>query len=151
MSSRSGSRPYRVTPRVSLTIHGPLTRSRLPALTERCCAVFATHAGHLVDCDVTGVVADAVTVDALARLQRIAHTNGCRVVLRNASEELLQLVELMGLTDVLGQASRRDGRPNSGNSRAVSRKNVISPIAPSVTSTTCRAHGAYPPSALGLY
>jgi ABC-type transporter Mla MlaB component len=49
---------------------------------------------------VSGVTADAVTVDALARLQAVAHRNGCVVVLRNASEALLGLVELMGLSDV---------------------------------------------------
>ena len=52
-------------------------------------------------CDVSGVGADAVTVDALARLQWVAGRNGCVVVLTNAGEELLALVELMGLTEVL--------------------------------------------------
>ena len=65
---------------------------------------------------------DAVTVDALARLQLAACRRGCRVVLRNASEPLLELVELMGLSNVLserrspaagrtvGRASRPRGR-----------------------------------------
>jgi hypothetical protein len=39
--------------------------------------------------------------DALARLQLAAHAHGSRVVLRNASAELLDLVELVGLTEVL--------------------------------------------------
>lgn len=102
MRFAAGIRPHLVMPRVGLTIRGPLTRAGLPALTERCCAFFAAFAGHVVDCDVTGVAADAVTVDALARLQRVAHANGCQVVLRNATDELVDLVELMGLTDVLG-------------------------------------------------
>jgi ABC-type transporter Mla MlaB component len=86
---------------VSLRIRGPLHRGDLPALSERCCAFFSAYAGHTVTCDVSGVQADAVTVDALARLQWVARHNGCRVVLRNATAELLELVELMGLTDVL--------------------------------------------------
>ena len=53
-------------------------------------------------CDVRGVDPDAVTVDALARLQLAARRHGCEVRLRNASPALLELVELMGLTDVLG-------------------------------------------------
>ena len=52
-------------------------------------------------CDVTGVDPDAVTVDALARLQLAARRNGCRVRLRHASAELLELVAFMGLTNVL--------------------------------------------------
>jgi len=44
---------------------------------------------------------DAVTVDALARLQLAARGYGCRVRLRNASAELLDLVAFMGLEDVL--------------------------------------------------
>jgi hypothetical protein len=42
-----------------------------------------------------------VTVDALARPQLGASRNGCRVRLRNASRELLEVVALMGLADVL--------------------------------------------------
>jgi hypothetical protein len=52
-------------------------------------------------CDVSGVPADAVTVDALARLQLAARRSRCRVRLRNASDELLALVSFMGLADVL--------------------------------------------------
>ena len=52
-------------------------------------------------CDVTGVEPDAVTVDALARLQLAAGRLGCTVRLRNASAELRELVALMGLRDVL--------------------------------------------------
>jgi ABC-type transporter Mla MlaB component len=86
---------------VSLVIRGPITREALPALTERCCAFFAAYAGHRVTCDVTGVEPDAVTVDALARLQWVAARSGCRVALHNASPALVQLVDLMGLADVL--------------------------------------------------
>ena len=51
--------------------------------------------------DVHGVKADALTVDALARLQLVARHDGCRVRLRGASKELLQLIAFMGLTEVL--------------------------------------------------
>ena len=45
--------------------------------------------------------APLVTVEALARLQLAAHRYGCRVTLRNASAELLDLVAFMGLRDVI--------------------------------------------------
>jgi STAS domain len=68
----------------------------------------ATSAPHspntVVECDVRGVNPDAVTVEALARLQLIAHRNGCTLRLRNASAELLEVVELMGLGSVLTQS-----------------------------------------------
>jgi ABC-type transporter Mla MlaB component len=90
-----------VSTRVGLVIRGPISRADLPALSERVCAFFAANRGSTVDCDVGGVDADAVTVDALARLQAVARRNGCVVVLRTAGVELLDLVELMGLTEVL--------------------------------------------------
>jgi ABC-type transporter Mla MlaB component len=54
-----------------------------------------------VFCDVEGVKADGVTVDALARLQLTARRRRCQVRLRGASHELLELVAFMGLRDVL--------------------------------------------------
>jgi ABC-type transporter Mla MlaB component len=55
----------------------------------------------VVFCDVQGVTADAVTVDALARLQLAARRCQCQVRLRGASKELRELVDFMGLRDVL--------------------------------------------------
>jgi ABC-type transporter Mla MlaB component len=51
--------------------------------------------------DVAGFPADAVTVDALARLQLAARRHGCRLQLVNPSAELRELVAFMGLEDVL--------------------------------------------------
>jgi ABC-type transporter Mla MlaB component len=89
---------------VDLTIRGPLRRADLPDLSSRLCAFFAAHAGSTVRCDVSGVGADAVIVDALARLRWVARRSGCVVVLHNAGAELRGLVDLMGLTDVLASA-----------------------------------------------
>jgi ABC-type transporter Mla MlaB component len=63
-------------------------------------ALLSQGRAEIVLCDVTGVDPDAVTVDALARLQLVAHRYGCRVRLHNATAELRELVEFMGLTDV---------------------------------------------------
>jgi len=60
----------------------------------------------LIVCDLRGLgVVDAGTIDALARLQLAARRLDARIVLRNTPSELLELLELMGLTAVL---------PNSG-------------------------------------
>lgn len=85
---------------VSFAIRGPIARSDLPGLCERVCALLA-HAGDVVVCDVRGVEPDAVTVEALARLQLAARGRGCQVQLRDASGELLALIAFLGLRDVV--------------------------------------------------
>ena len=85
---------------VAVVIRGPIARRDLPGLCGRVCAVLA-RSGDVVVCDISEVEPDAVTVDALARLQLAAGRRNCRVELRNASGRLLELVELMGLTHVL--------------------------------------------------
>jgi ABC-type transporter Mla MlaB component len=85
---------------VAFAIRGPITRGDLPGLCDRVCAVLG-RSGAIVACDVAGVDPDAVAVDALARLQLAARRRGCEVHPRNAPDGLLELVELMGLTQVL--------------------------------------------------
>ncbi len=86
---------------VVFTIRGPINRTDLPGLCARVCALLAESRPEVVLCDVAGVEADAVTVDALARLQLAATQHGCQVRLREASSELVELVDFMGLTNVL--------------------------------------------------
>jgi ABC-type transporter Mla MlaB component len=86
---------------VTFTVHGPIERDELDGLSERVCALLRSSGASVALCDVRGVPADAVTVDALARLQLAARRAGCQVRLRNASGELLELVAFMGLRDVL--------------------------------------------------
>ncbi len=85
----------------SFAIRGPIEPSDLEGLCDRVCALLRRSGGGLVVCDVTGVEPDAVTVDALARLQLGALRLGCRVQLRGASGELRELVSFMGLQNVL--------------------------------------------------
>jgi ABC-type transporter Mla MlaB component len=82
-------------------IGGPIARTDLPGLCERVCALLERNGADLALCDVSGVEPDAVTIDALARLQLGARRHGCRVRLRNASSELRELVAFMGLDEVL--------------------------------------------------
>jgi ABC-type transporter Mla MlaB component len=86
---------------IAFAVHGPIARADLSGLCERVCALFEQSSAGIAYCDVTGVEPDAVTIDALARLQLAARRHGCQVRLRHASEELLDLVAFMGLTDVL--------------------------------------------------
>jgi ABC-type transporter Mla MlaB component len=86
---------------MSFAITGPIARADLPGLCARVCVLLERSSARVALCDVTGVGVDAVTVDALARLQLAAQRRGCRVRLRNASEELRELVGFMGLEDVL--------------------------------------------------
>jgi ABC-type transporter Mla MlaB component len=89
------------TERTDFAIHGPIARSDLPGLCARVCAALQACTPDVVLCQVATVQPDAVTVDALARLQLAARRNGCRIRLQDASNELLELVAFMGLEDVL--------------------------------------------------
>ena len=62
--------------------------------------------------DVNAVPPDALTIDTLARLQLAARRLGTRLELRDASHQLRELIDLVGLSDVLrvearGQAEQR--------------------------------------------
>lgn len=86
---------------ITFAIRGPILRADLPGLCDRVCDLLSSAGASTVYCDVAGVPADATSIDALARLQLAATRNGCRVRLRNASRDLLEVVALMGLSDVL--------------------------------------------------
>jgi ABC-type transporter Mla MlaB component len=86
---------------VAFAIRGTIERTDLPGLCERVCALLALSDAEVVLCDVLGVEPDAVTADALARLQLAAARRGCQVRLCSASTELLDLIAFMGLSDVL--------------------------------------------------
>jgi ABC-type transporter Mla MlaB component len=89
-------------PRVlELAVHGPIARADLPGLCQRVCGLLGSSGADVALCDVRGVEPDVVTVEALARLQLGARRHGCEVRLRNASDELLELVAFIGLRDVL--------------------------------------------------
>ena len=86
---------------VVFAIRGPIERTDLPGLCERVCSLLESSGADVAVCDVHGVEPDAVTADALARLQLAAVRRGCQVRLRGASSDLLDLLAFMGLRDVL--------------------------------------------------
>jgi len=84
-----------------LEIYGPLARSDLPGLYARTCKLLREHEIDLVLCNAAGVTADAVAVEGLAQLRLAARRRGAEVRLSNASRELLELIDFMGLAKTL--------------------------------------------------
>ena len=129
-----------------LNVHGPLRRSGLPGLFAHACGLLGEHEPDLVVCEVAGVDADAVAVDALARLGLAARRYGARVRLQGASPALHEIVAFAGLSKALpaevSYESSLGGSPKSGKMVSVSRKNVSSTILPPSSSSTWRAHGS---------
>ena len=84
---------------------GPVTRDGIPALCERARRLLAGCDAGPVSCDVDALAEpDAVTIDALARLQLTASRLGYRVELQRAGGPLVELLVLSGLSDVLPSA-----------------------------------------------
>ena len=94
---------------VAFAIWGPIRRDDLPGLCARVCGLLSGSRAEIALCDVRGVAAEAVTVEALARLQLAARRHGCVVRLQDASAELQALVAFMGLTAVLATGSVSPG------------------------------------------
>ena len=86
---------------IAFAIEGPIARDDLPGLCDRVCALLQENRPSVAFCEVGSVEVDAVTVDALCRLQLAARRHGSQVRLRHASAELRALVAFMGLNDVL--------------------------------------------------
>jgi ABC-type transporter Mla MlaB component len=98
----AGRRPPEPPPTLVLVLSGRIQRDDIPRLCECARALLEGEHGEVVVCDVGAVVSpDAVTVDALARLQLVARRVGRRVLLLHAERELLDLLDLMGLANVV--------------------------------------------------
>ncbi len=87
---------------VVFAIDGPIARSDLPGLCDQVCALLDRTGADIALCDVSEIEPDAVSVDALARLQLAVRRRGCQARVRGASSELIDLLAFMGLRDVLG-------------------------------------------------
>ena len=117
MGSQDGSpaawidaqRPAQHPHTLVVTIAGRLERAdatRFAALVDDC---LRDRPARFVICDVGGLVApDAAAVDAICRIRLGVRRIGGRLRLRQAAPELVDLVNLMGLCDVLSV------RPRSG-------------------------------------
>jgi anti-anti-sigma factor len=102
-------RPARHPQTIVLTVTGRLDRSdaaRFAVLVED---QLRGRPASVVICDVGGLVApDAAAVDAICRIRLGVRRAGGRLRLRHAAPELRDLIDLIGLCDVLST------RPRSG-------------------------------------
>jgi len=81
---------------------GPITRDAIPGVCERARRLLEGCDAGPVLCDVGALdEPDAITMDALARLELTARRLGHRVELRRTCEELEDLPALSGLREVL--------------------------------------------------
>lgn len=99
--SRLNGLSFDMAASVTLDIRVPLAQDDLPGLWRRVREVMSESGAATVLCDVRDLDPDAVTVDALCRIQLAARRYRCKVRLLNASSELRELVAYMGLTEVL--------------------------------------------------
>ena len=86
---------------VVFLLDGRISRTDLPVLCERMSALLERTGAHVAICDVSRAEADAVTVDAVARLRLTTLRLGRSPRLRGASNELAGLLAFMGLRDTL--------------------------------------------------
>jgi ABC-type transporter Mla MlaB component len=92
---------------IQLGVNGRIDRADIPRLCERARVLLVDDAANQLVCDVAAIlVPDAVTVDALARLQLTARRLGRRASVEHASAELRGLVAFMGLSDALPLSGR---------------------------------------------
>jgi ABC-type transporter Mla MlaB component len=91
---------------VSIEIRAPLRREDLPGLFERTCALLAEQPCEVLRCEVGDIAADAVAVDALARLALAARRGDCGLRLGGVSPQLRTLIGFAGLGDVLLASER---------------------------------------------
>jgi ABC-type transporter Mla MlaB component len=94
--------PPAVEGELTLILIGPKTPAGIARLSQRAGRLLEESGAELVTLDLRTIAdPDAVTIDALARLQLTVRRSGRRVRFRHACREIHQLVDLMGLTGVL--------------------------------------------------
>ena len=86
---------------ISFVVRGPIAPADLTGLCNRLRDRIAEQNATRVACAVSGLVADAIAVDALARLRLGARRCGCALTVEGWSEDLQHLVAFVGLQDVL--------------------------------------------------
>jgi ABC-type transporter Mla MlaB component len=84
-----------------VALDGPIARADLPRLCARVGAQIDAADGGVVECDLRAAAADAVTVEALARLRLLTRRHACSLRLRGAPPELFDLIDFMGLRHAL--------------------------------------------------
>jgi hypothetical protein len=83
----------------------------VPGLCASLVVLLENSDADVIACDISALPADAVTVDALARMQLTARRCGRRIRLHRASHEVQQLLSFVGLADVVGAGPGLELRP----------------------------------------
>ena len=86
---------------ISFVVRGPIARPDLPGLCDRLRDRIAQRNATHVVCEIGSLAADAIAVDALARLRLEACRCRCSVSVEGGSEDLQDLIAFVGLRDVL--------------------------------------------------
>jgi len=86
---------------ITFVVWGPIAPPDLGGLCDRLSDLIATSNATCAVCDVGNLAADAVAVDALARLRLVGLRRGCVVRLQGWSDELRDLVSFVGLQEIL--------------------------------------------------
>jgi ABC-type transporter Mla MlaB component len=96
-----------VEPRpIVLAVGDRITPADIPGLCARARMLLERSDTDLVTCDVSAIAdPDAITVDALARLQLTARRHGGAIRFHDAGRALQELVAFVGLRDVLETGS----------------------------------------------
>jgi hypothetical protein len=87
---------------VVFAVAGPIARADLPAICGDVAALLEATGADVALCDVEALPADAVAIDALARIQLAARRIGRQVVLHHAADDLRDLLGFVGLIGLLG-------------------------------------------------
>lgn len=86
----------------TMVISGAIAGRDVPALCSRAGRLLDVPGVQTLVCDVRDIDrADVGAVNGLARMQLTALRRGCRITLDQPSGELLDLIALVGLSDVL--------------------------------------------------
>jgi hypothetical protein len=98
----NGVRPPPEPSAADLVMDGPVSLVDIPALCDRVRVILEHGRADVVLCDTGALVRpDAVSVDALSRLELTARQLGGRVRFLHACGELRELLAFVGLGDVL--------------------------------------------------
>ncbi len=92
---------------ITLALRGSIVRNDIRALCDRLHETLRRGGRGPVIIDVGGLTQlDAAAIDALARLQLVARRLGRQVLLRDAGEDLVDLLQLVGLVDLFPSIER---------------------------------------------
>ena len=105
---RSPTLPAPKKSSIAFAVEGRVTHTDIPGLCAALVLVLEESRGEVVECEVGALVRpDASVVEALARLQLVALRRGSRIRLWNASPELCELIDFMGLRAPMSSRSAR--------------------------------------------